>query len=336
MSMHDVCILLWITSILFTAGIRAQFQVTQAPVSTSVLLGSNVTFVCTFPIFQDNLDAEVYWWKLGELKFLQRDSDSRKNIVIFKRGGASFHLLNISARESGVYYCGVKTLEHRFVNGTGTTIKVFVPPTPLCILSKRRELNSSGLDLLCKTSAFYPEELKLTWYKNGIEVMNHTWTTIKLSSGGLYDGSSLLKETQSVRSGDVFTCQVSHATLPIPANVSFIAPISNQGDEKSFDYPTLCGSTAVAILFLLLIAIIGRHCNRIKNGACRYVENTEHHEKQTEQVTSDNKLTYVSLDLSGSRKTGELKNNDINTEYAQLRTTAQSRGRNINYTDVTF
>ncbi|XP_067905015.1 tapasin-related protein-like [Heterodontus francisci] len=243
-----------VLGIMCTVAIDAQFQVFQAPESTSALVGSNVTFYCTFPIFQDNSDVEVYWWKLGESNFLQTASDSRKKILRFKQGGASFHLLNISAQDSGVYYCGVRTLRSRIVNGTGSTISVAVPPTPLRIFPKVPELNSSLLDLVCKTDEFYPEALNLTWYKDGIEITIDIETTKSLNIDGLYEVSSLLMETQSVRSGAVYTCQVSHLTLPAPTYVTFTVAISNVPNfsQTVRVFPRFI----LSVLVLLLLTII--------------------------------------------------------------------------------
>ncbi|XP_078066431.1 immunoglobulin lambda-1 light chain-like [Mustelus asterias] len=333
MSVLNVGILMRIMAIFCTAGIRANFQVSQAPENTNALLGTNVTFYCTFPIFQNALNVEVYWWKLGENGFLHRSSDSRKIFLRFKQGGASFQLLNISARDAGVYYCGVKTLENRTANGTGSTIKVSVPPTPLKIFSKVHEVNSSFLDLLCETSEFYPNVLNLSWYKDGIEIRNCTVTTKSLNINGLYKVSSILKRMQPVRSTTVYTCQVSHVTLPVPAKVEFALLNPKLGAKFLFNSQVIYRSTAGAFIFLLMIAITGSSCHQNKKGVCRYVDTSELREQQMEQLTTDNKLAYASLDLSGFKQTRNPKSNEANTEHAQLSTTMPSRAIEVIYTD---
>ncbi|XP_067853500.1 immunoglobulin lambda-1 light chain-like isoform X2 [Heptranchias perlo] len=324
MSVRAVPQFIWVLGITCTVAIDAQFQVSQAPETMSALVGSNITVYCTFPIFQDNSDVNVYWWKLGESNFLQTVSESRNRFLIFKQGGASFHLLNISARDSGVYYCGVRNLGARIVNGTGSTIKVSVPPTPLRIFTKVPEVNSSSLNLVCKTDNFYPEALSLTWYKDGIEIVIGIETTTTLNIDGLYEVSSLLKETQPLRSRAIYTCQVSHLTLPAPANVTFTVQFSKLGDNNTSKHLLISGCTGGGLTFLLLAFVIGsRRQLKIRNGAGRSVESSGRHEERTKQARADNKLTYAAFELNGSKKTGMPKAKDKNTEYAELRTTTQ-------------
>uniref|UniRef100_A0A4W3H1I7 Ig-like domain-containing protein n=1 Tax=Callorhinchus milii TaxID=7868 RepID=A0A4W3H1I7_CALMI len=95
-------------------------------------------------------------------------------------------------------------------------IKISTLPTPLKIFSRVPERFSSAfLVLVCETAMFYPENLNLSWYKNGIEISSGITITKQQNAEGLYEASSSITETQTVRTETVYTCQVSHPSLQI-------------------------------------------------------------------------------------------------------------------------
>uniref|UniRef100_A0A4W3H528 Ig-like domain-containing protein n=1 Tax=Callorhinchus milii TaxID=7868 RepID=A0A4W3H528_CALMI len=85
------------------------------------------------------------------------------------------------------------------------------------LYSARHMDSSKSQTLVCETAEFYPEDVTLTWYKNGNEVKTGINDTKKKNSNGLYKVSSSMEETESVQSGVIYTCVVSHVSLRIPA-----------------------------------------------------------------------------------------------------------------------
>ncbi|XP_067853775.1 uncharacterized protein [Heptranchias perlo] len=230
-------------------------------------------------------------------------------------------------------------------------------PTPLTIVSLTAEVNSSAPQILmCETAEFYPENFTLTWYKNGVETAIGIHTVKRQNIEGLYEVSSTLEETQPVSSGAKYTCSVSHVSLETPAVITYTK--SNPAsviDVSLYFWAPACAVGGLA--FLVLMVFIGRRCrlqnNEGKQGRAvgptrgeelgaeaeilhytaldltrdRKTPGGKREEKivyaQIKQRATRDKLTYATLALTGSEKTGKCKNNERSTEYAQLQTKKQ-------------
>ncbi|XP_067853774.1 uncharacterized protein [Heptranchias perlo] len=308
--------------IICTAVDHTSFRVTQAPEQASVSRGGNITFYCIFPISQDHS------W-----------------------------LLSATFQDSGIYHCAVMRQGIVRGNGTGSHLIVHAAPTPLTIVSLTAEVNSSAPQILmCETAEFYPENFTLTWYKNGVETAIGIHTVKRQNIEGLYEVSSTLEETQPVSSGAKYTCSVSHVSLETPAVITYTK--SNPAsviDVSLYFWAPACAVGGLA--FLVLMVFIGRRCrlqnNEGKQGRAvgptrgeelgaeaeilhytaldltrdRKTPGGKREEKivyaQIKQRATRDKLTYATLALTGSEKTGKCKNNERSTEYAQLQTKKQ-------------
>ncbi|XP_078400895.1 tapasin-related protein-like [Cetorhinus maximus] len=230
--------LIWI---IFIVVADALLEVTQTPENTYSMTGANISFSCTFSIFQEDSDVNIYWWKLGEKELMQPGSDSRRRFVT-EKGRASFQLLSIGVEDSGMYYCGVTIPGNRVANGSGSRLVVSASPTPVKIVSHASESNVPGsLTLVCEMASFYPAGLTITWYKNNGSIETGIHTTKQLSRAGMYEASSYIEEAQPIQGGTVYVCLVSHVTLQIPAMASYMVPNCNSGmmllfiEHKTFD-----------------------------------------------------------------------------------------------------
>ncbi|XP_051884512.1 tyrosine-protein phosphatase non-receptor type substrate 1-like [Pristis pectinata] len=187
-----------------------------------VLSGVNVTCRCPFPFNLNLSKISVYWWRDGNKTFLKEDS---KKLFSIKAGGAYLHLLNVTVADSGTYYCVAKQAGQTVGKGTGEQVIVHVAPSPLKIVSIRSGKPSpASLRLQCRTAAFYPKEFTLTWHKNGTEIQSGIRHQQNVTSEGLYEVISSLEETEPIKSGMVYTCQVHHISQLIPATANYTVP----------------------------------------------------------------------------------------------------------------
>ncbi|XP_067905927.1 tapasin-related protein-like isoform X2 [Heterodontus francisci] len=305
---------LWYLSaldIIYTAAKETPLSVLQFPARLTPVKGENVSIYCSIPLFRPNAWVAVYWRRNGQDGTLDSETDKRKIMTPFKQGSAEFHLLNVTFQDSGVYYCSVRDLKGMISNGNGTELIVHVPPTPVTIFCP----SSPSFTLLCTTTRFFPKEFNLTWYKNDVEITSGINITERRNQEGLYQVFSVLKP---VKSGSVYTCQVSHVSLGLPANDSCTVPGQGNGIRSSL-YPIVYGCAAGGLIILLLVIIIKR-CKLSR------IEGTEISEDIPGQVEEQTVLggeagspSYAVLNISTHRKTGKSRREDERTVYAQYK-----------------
>ncbi|XP_043563324.1 immunoglobulin lambda-1 light chain-like isoform X1 [Chiloscyllium plagiosum] len=255
--------------IISAAVANGQMKVSQTPESAYAVEGESFTFYCAFPLFRDQSNVTISWWKLGDTELLQSGSDGRKRFLPLKKGEASLQLLNVKADDSGVYYCGVKHPDGPIVNGTGSRLVIYVPPIPLKIISKSPENSVPGtLIVLCKTAAFYPDSINLTWYKDGLHVTKGITALKHLNSNGLYEFTSYMEVTRAAHN---ITCQVTHRTLPIPVRSTFF--VSNRKVHR-FNIPLIPQFILGFFMILALTLIIADYAKhlKVKGSNNTYVE----------------------------------------------------------------
>uniref|UniRef100_A0A4W3H5H0 Ig-like domain-containing protein n=1 Tax=Callorhinchus milii TaxID=7868 RepID=A0A4W3H5H0_CALMI len=93
---------------------------------------------------------------------------------------------------------------------------------------------SVSLTLVCQTAAYYPKNLTLIWYKNGIEITTGINITEQQNAEGLYEASSFVEETQGVQSKANYTCQVFHLSLQISGTAYYTVHFSDTGLMAKF------------------------------------------------------------------------------------------------------
>uniref|UniRef100_A0A4W3H4Z2 Signal-regulatory protein beta-1 isoform 3-like n=1 Tax=Callorhinchus milii TaxID=7868 RepID=A0A4W3H4Z2_CALMI len=311
----DVIPCLSLMGIIFAVAGDASMKVIQYPVDKTAFEGESVTFGCKFANIQTTSDLTFYWWKQGEREYLHTSPDNRK-IFNFK----TFQLLNVSFHDSGVYICAVSRQGKIAANGTGSRLIVHVPPTPLKMFARDSEIDSTmSLTLVCKTAAFFPEDITLTWSKDDNEVKTGINSTKERNSKGLYEISSYLEEAQTVQSGVVYTCLVSHTSLRIPAVAIYAVSKSNTESDGQPHYALIAGGAAGGLVFLLLLIIIGKQCqlNKVK-GPRRNQEGSSHYEEQMMHGAKNEPVAYDSLDFTSSKKTPRPKKQEERTVYTQV------------------
>ncbi|XP_067906051.1 CD276 antigen homolog [Heterodontus francisci] len=319
-----------------TAADHTSFSVSQAPKEAIVSTGGNITFYCIFPISQEHSWVQVLWWKQGENEYLRRSAEGRRRFGLKSKASGYFQLLSVNIQDSGVYHCAVIRQGVLRGNGTGSHLIVHVAPTPLKIVSRTPQRNTSAfLTLVCETASFYPENFTLTWYKNGIETAFGIHTNKVQNTEGLYEVSSSLVETQSVPSDTNYSCLVSHVSLRTPAVVIHTVSKSNQDSvHNSFSFWTAVCAVA-GLAFLVLMIVIGMRCRLQNNeskeecdtgpnrseelGATAEVmhyaainlsrtsKTPRHKREEIQRRGTGNDLTYATLAFTGSEKNGEMQ-----------------------------
>ncbi|XP_072926662.1 tyrosine-protein phosphatase non-receptor type substrate 1-like isoform X2 [Hemitrygon akajei] len=256
-------LLVAIFNIIYPAVTEVPNNVFQLPVSINVIIGGSVTFYCAFPLFQDNSDLNIFWWKLGENNFLQTCLDSGRYFSTLSKGEATFQLMNVSAADTGVYYCGVKRRDNPLVNGTGSKLMVHVPPSPLRITYNEIKQNGSVFPtIICKTPEFYPEEINITWCKDGLTIETGITTRKALNINGRYEVTSILVEVESVKSGTIYTCQASHPAIKTATDFQFMSTTTGEIHNVQWNVQ-ICGSIGGGLFILLvLIIIIQKHVRK--------------------------------------------------------------------------
>ncbi|XP_078243470.1 H-2 class II histocompatibility antigen, E-S beta chain-like [Pogona vitticeps] len=91
--------------------------------------------------------------------------------------------------------------------------------------------NSPNILLICTVDSFFPSKIKITWFRNGKEEdESQVFTTDLIRNGDWTFQIALMLEVQPER-GDVYACQVEHASFPEPISVHW-EPQSDSAKNK--------------------------------------------------------------------------------------------------------
>nr|XP_020670298.1 H-2 class II histocompatibility antigen, E-S beta chain-like [Pogona vitticeps] len=81
--------------------------------------------------------------------------------------------------------------------------------------------NSPNTLLICTVDGFFPSKIKITWFRNGKEEdESRVFTTDLIRNGDWTFQMAVMLEAQPER-GDVYACQVEHASFPEPVTVQW-------------------------------------------------------------------------------------------------------------------
>ncbi|XP_034963751.2 H-2 class II histocompatibility antigen, E-S beta chain [Zootoca vivipara] len=101
--------------------------------------------------------------------------------------------------------------------------KVKITPT------NNEESSPHNTMLICKVNRFFPAEIEIKWFRNGKEEPK-VWTTELIRNGDWTFQIEVMLETTPER-GDVYTCQVEHASFEGPVTVQW-EPQSDSARSK--------------------------------------------------------------------------------------------------------
>lgn len=85
--------------------------------------------------------------------------------------------------------------------------------------------------LACNVHGFYPSEIEVKWYRNGVEETAQVQSTDIFQNGDWTFQILVMLETE-IKKGDTFTCEVLHSSLETPARVDWHPQESDSGKKK--------------------------------------------------------------------------------------------------------
>ncbi|XP_062923418.1 tyrosine-protein phosphatase non-receptor type substrate 1-like isoform X2 [Mobula hypostoma] len=350
MQIFDLLQYLLVLQITYTVADRASFTVDQIPEQVTKTEGENVSIYCTYPIFAQNSLVDVYWRKGEQKQFIDATAERRMSIITSEQGSAELHILGVSFRDSGIYYCSVSDWTRKFSHGNGTSVIVHVPPAPL----KITEENAPSVALTCTTAAFFPKNYELIWHKNEMEITSGIHTTQIQNEEGLYLVSSSLNV---IESWSVYTCQVFHESMTAPISEYYRIRL---GTRDKFIFILTGALAACGVIILALLLLIRRFrvdrteaaendetlsryqenqaSERQDAGSPSYADLNFKRDNKSKKVRSEaeltnaliiqgteDKLIYTCVDLAASQKNARRVQKTHETEYAGIKIKEEAR-----------
>nr|AKG62145.1 MHC class II antigen [Sphenodon punctatus] len=186
-----------------------------------------------------------YYW--GRQEFVRFDSDWGLFEPVTELGRRDAESLNrdkaiLRGRMASVERCrhNYGGMEQGHVIGRSVEPRVKISPT------QSDSLHHPTL-LVCSVTGFYPSEIEIKWFRNGQEETAGAVSTELLQSGDWTFQILVMLET-APRHGDVYTCQVEHASLGSPVTVQW----EPQSDSARSKMLTGIGGFVLGLIFLAL------------------------------------------------------------------------------------
>uniref|UniRef100_A0A8D2Q2I2 Ig-like domain-containing protein n=1 Tax=Varanus komodoensis TaxID=61221 RepID=A0A8D2Q2I2_VARKO len=166
-----------------------------------------------------------------QVRFLDRDFYDRTEIMRFDSARGRYEALTPLGEPSAEYFNSRKealenaraaverfcrhnyAIDGPFAHGRRVQPAVTISPTKDNPLSPRTLL-------LCTAASFYPREIEVRWLKNGLWATEGVFYGEDLHIGDwMYQTQVMLEDTP--QRGDVYACQVAHASLQTPITVQW-------------------------------------------------------------------------------------------------------------------
>ncbi|XP_067905725.1 uncharacterized protein [Heterodontus francisci] len=297
------CIPLLILVIVSTVTGASTFKVGQYPPELNERTGANATFYCSFAFPKDISTVRVHWWKDAEKTFLNAKKDSRYQFEIRNKASAVFRLLNVDVSDSGTYYCRVE-IAGKAGKGAGTRLQVTAhPDSPLIVPTLFRKDSAVFLKLACNIGGVHSKDLSVNWFVNGIETVTGIRKDLQPRSGGLFQISSYLEESQPAQNGTVYTCRVSYPDRQVQTLYTYISGAEDVAEQESDLLPWwiyICIGSGAFLLLLLVTSILCKFC--VCRGKRRRAEKINVQEQQHMQQPANYKMAYTAVDFSNLEK----------------------------------
>ncbi|XP_007894085.1 immunoglobulin lambda-1 light chain, partial [Callorhinchus milii] len=242
-----------------------QDWVLQEPAVLRVLKGQSAEVTCSYKGVEAEMIA-VSWkrnaWNspvcrilyVNHTQILSPACDSRVKVA----WNTSANFIRVSTRDVQVedtdfYYCKIEFLipqPVRQIYGNSTYLSAEASP------DVRVEFHPSGMNhcciqLVCLAENFYPDNIVLSWSKEGSIIPEWENLEILNTSNQTFSQASYLK-LSDWQEGDVFSCHVNHSSLQSPLIRDIIIPFNEQNKGiRIYMWAT------VTCLILILVIVVG-------------------------------------------------------------------------------
>ncbi|XP_037699863.1 HLA class II histocompatibility antigen, DQ beta 1 chain [Choloepus didactylus] len=149
---------------------------------------------------------------------------------------------------------------HNYQNEERTTLQRRVEPTVTISLSRTEVLNHHNM-LVCSVTDFYPDQIKVQWFRNDQEETAGVVATPVIRNGD-WTFQILVMLEMMLQHGDVYTCRVEHPSLRSPISVQWRA----QSESAQSKMLSGVGGFVLGLIFLGLGLIIHRRSQKGSRG----------------------------------------------------------------------
>nr|XP_008542121.1 PREDICTED: signal-regulatory protein beta-1 isoform 3-like isoform X1 [Equus przewalskii] len=238
-----------------TGAAGEELQVIQPEKSVLVAAGETATLCCTltslYPVgpiqwFRGTGPGRelIYSFKGGHFPRVTNVSDNtERNNMDF-----SIHISSITLADAGIYYC-VKfrkgSPDAEVKSGPGTRLFVRAKPSlPEVSGPSNRASPGQGVTLTCKSTGFFPKNIYLKWFENGVELPALQTDIFPPGDAFSYTVVSTTLVTLAFSSlHSQVTCQVAHSELQSPlsshVNISKFLQVVPTVNVSTYHVPSL-------------------------------------------------------------------------------------------------
>lgn len=186
------------------------------------------------PRFLEQVKGECHFYNgTQRIQFLQRYIHNREEFVRFDSDVGEFREVTELGRGIAEDFNSrreyIESLQATVDTGCRHNYEIFdnflvprrVEPTVTVYPSKTQPLEHHNL-LVCSVSDFYPGNIEVRWFRNGEEENTGIVSTGLIRNGDWTFQTLVMLETVP-QGGEVYTCQVEHASLTSPVTVDWKA-----------------------------------------------------------------------------------------------------------------
>ncbi|XP_073492201.1 neural cell adhesion molecule 1-like [Aquarana catesbeiana] len=163
------------------------------------------------------------------------------------KGNADLTIYDTSVSDGGVYTCSVNYSS--FLMKREISMNVSARPL-LSILSKSVQRNTENT-LTCMANGFFPNDINVTWYKDGEVLKNQSMGKPLQYDNGTYQVNSTVTITPNDDDHNkMLSCRIQHVSLQGPLQEDF--QITYQGSSS---YVGIIIGSVIAVLFGIIVAV---------------------------------------------------------------------------------
>ncbi|XP_078088172.1 immunoglobulin lambda-1 light chain-like [Mustelus asterias] len=196
-----------------------------------------------------------YTYNKNDAKYTVWHCKEHANITVdLSTNSSSLTIHDLHLEDSSVYFCQL------FIEipppalmayGNGTRLTVEASPT-VQLRAETLPYPHEGIQLICISLEFYPENIQVSWFQDGQLITNGTKNgRLCANTDGSFSIISFLNLSLfDWNEGRNYSCQVNHSTLSAPITEMISAPNEDVKDNKSLTWAT------VLRLMILVVATL--------------------------------------------------------------------------------